>query len=125
MATADPAASELTGLLNQLKSTHPALSVVALISREGRFIASTTISTMQRVRLGATSAASAALGRKGSADLELGTMKHVHIQAENGSLVLVEVGDKALVALLLSGTADIDTVLREVSKVQARLRLLV
>lgn len=119
-----PASSELTTLLEQLKTGHAALVAVALISIEGRFLASTSMSGILRVRIGAISAASAAIGRKGATDLEMGALKHVHIQGDLGSALLVEVTGKAVLTLLVTGQPPLDAILQDVNRMVPRVRFL-
>lgn len=115
----------LTDALRALQGVSPGVSAVVLSSVEGRILASTSLTGMEKVQISAVSAASLAIAGKGTRDLQLGDLKLVHIKGEHGSIVLVGVGRKALLTLIITGEINMDSVLWEARRTAARLETII
>lgn len=115
---------DLIGGLRALQAASPGVSAVTLSTVEGRILGSTATDGSDRLRISAVSAASLAIGRKGTRDLRLGDVRRIHIRGEQGSILIVGVGQAALLALVIEGEVELERLLREVNKASERLEAL-
>ncbi|MDY0088236.1 MAG: roadblock/LC7 domain-containing protein [Coriobacteriia bacterium] len=83
----------------------------ALVSLDGFMIASALPAGMQEDRVGAMSAAILALGERAAAELGRGKLTQVFIEAEQGYVVLVSAGDRAVLTVLANRGAKLGLVL--------------
>ena len=100
-------------MLEALQATNSDIRAVALASIEGRVLESTPLSLTEKVQVGSTAAAVFAISTKMSNYMQLGDAKQAHLKAETGSILLVRVGTRALLAVMLDGSMSVDSVLRE------------
>jgi hypothetical protein len=76
---------------------------------------------MEKVQLGAISAASLAIASKGIGDLQLGTLGQIHIMGDGGSILLLRVGGRAVLTLVVEQGVEIPSILAEARKTASRL----
>jgi predicted regulator of Ras-like GTPase activity (Roadblock/LC7/MglB family) len=117
--------NDVIGALEGLKASSLGVRSVFLSSSQGRFLGSTQLTGTEKVQMAAVSAASIAIANKSVLDLHLGHLGQIHIVADDGSMLLLNVGAKAILSVLLDGTVEIDTILPEVRRAADRLRRLV
>ncbi|HLA76293.1 MAG TPA: roadblock/LC7 domain-containing protein [Vicinamibacteria bacterium] len=122
---AHPSAGELTDALTNLLHAARGLSAAFLATVEGRFLASAGLSGVEQVRLGAIAAATLATASKGAQERHLGALQRVHIVGEAGSILLLQVGPRAILALALAQDANLDAVLGEAGRATPRLEGLI
>ena len=112
---------ELDGVLTSLKSQGHGIRAAFLASSQGSFLGSTAISGMEKVQLGAISAASLAIASKGIGDLQLGTLGQIHIMGDAGSILLLRVGGRAVLTLVVEQGVELPSILAEARKTATRL----
>lgn len=112
---------ELDGILTSLKSQGHGIRAAFLASSQGSFLASTQITGMEKVQLGAISAASLAIASKGIGDLQLGALGQIHIVGDGGSILLLRVGVRAVLTLVVESGVELNLILSEAHKTASRL----
>lgn len=105
------ATDDINKALAGLHSPGSAVKSALLVGADGTLIGSSSSSPTERAQLSAVSAASFAIGRKAARNLTLGDLERIHMKCKGGSVVLVNIDDKGILALVLSDTASPDTVL--------------
>lgn len=121
---ATPAAEDIDGILGCIQANLCGVSGVFLSGVDGRCMGG-RVSGVERVQLSAISAASMAMGKKAADDLQLGDLQQIVINGGRGSIVLLRVGNRAVLTLVLSGTATVDSVLHEARRAVTQLELVV
>ena len=116
IASADDVSKEL----KSLQAASPAISVAFLSGVDGKILGSTTTSGMEKVQLSAISAASLAIAKKATGNLQLGELKQVHIEGDTGSVVLLTVGTQAILSLVVGKQAALEPVMQEARKSRQR-----
>lgn len=95
----------LATVLNELMVSSPDIQATALVSMDGFTMASALPEGMQDDRVGAMSAAILGLGERAAAELGRGHLTQVFIEGEDGYVVLIAAGERAvLTALALPGS---------------------
>jgi predicted regulator of Ras-like GTPase activity (Roadblock/LC7/MglB family) len=120
-----PVASDLVGALEGLKASSLGVRSVFLASSQGRFLGSTQLTGSEKVQMAAVSAASIAIANKSVSDLHIGHLAQVHIVADDGSILMLNVGARAILSVLLDGSVKIESILPEVRRAADRLQRLV
>ncbi len=93
----------LAEALNNLMLVSPDVEAAALVSMDGFVMASALPAGMQEDRVGAMSAAILGLGERAAAELGRGHLTQVFIEGEDGYVILIAAGERAvLTALTLS-----------------------
>ncbi len=111
----------LSEFLNALQTQTRGVRSAFLATSQGRFLGSTQISGMEKVQLGAISAASMAIASKATGDLQLGELGQIHIAGAIGSVLLVRVGVKAVLTLVVEDRAEINQILGEARRAASQL----
>jgi uncharacterized protein len=112
---------DFSDLLKSLQSEVRGVRSAFLATSQGRFLASTHISGMEKVQLGGISAASMAIASKAAGDLQLGELGQIHITGDVGSILLLRVGGKAVLTLVVEDRAEIAQILHEAKRAAAQL----
>jgi predicted regulator of Ras-like GTPase activity (Roadblock/LC7/MglB family) len=107
---------ELGRCLKGLQTQAHGVRAAFLSSSQGSFLASTDISGVEKVRLGAISAASMAIASKAADDLQLGSLGQVHIAGDDGSILLMRVGGKAVLTIVVEDHASLENILHEAKR---------
>jgi predicted regulator of Ras-like GTPase activity (Roadblock/LC7/MglB family) len=116
---------EISFTLDVLKGNARGIRSVFLTSVQGKFLGSTQLTGMEKIQLGGICAASLAIATKGLTDLQLGRLKQVHIVGDGGSILLLNVGLKALLTVVAEDGVNLDPLLEEAKKAALRLTPLV
>jgi uncharacterized protein len=112
---------DLGGLLATLQSEGHGVRAAFLATTQGLFLGSTQITGMEKVQLGAISAASVAIGSKGVGDLQLGQLGQITISGDAGSIVLMRVGSTAVMTLVVEPGVELTSLISEARRTAARL----
>ena len=102
-----PRKQALIDRIKILQRTSPDVEAAALISTDGLIIASALLPDMNEDRVSAMSAAMLSLGEQMGKELGRGTLEQVHIKGENGYVVLIAVGEKAVLTSLVKSQAKL------------------
>ena len=113
---------DLAGFLASLRDSRPGIRSVFLTNSQGRSLASSQLTGVERVQLSGSSAASLAIASKVVNDLQLGTLTQIQVTADRGSVLLLNVGTKAVLTLLVDADAALDLVLSDARRAADRLR---
>jgi predicted regulator of Ras-like GTPase activity (Roadblock/LC7/MglB family) len=96
-----PNQQALIDRIHVLQRSSPDVQAAALISLDGLIIASALLPEISEDRVSAMSAAILSLGEQISKEMGRGSLDQIHIKGENGYIVLMAVGDKAVLTSLV------------------------
>lgn len=103
----------VTPVLKRLNSTSSDIQASAVMSRDGHTLASVLGDSVNSVRLGAMCATLLSLGEKASLELNRGHLKQILIQGEEGYVLLMRIGEKAVLAVVSQPSANLGMMLVE------------
>jgi predicted regulator of Ras-like GTPase activity (Roadblock/LC7/MglB family) len=86
--------------LRQLQASSPDIEASAIVSVDGLIIASALPQGVEEDRVSAMSAAMLSLGERIASELGRGTLEQVYIKGEKGFVILVSVGEEAVLTAL-------------------------
>ncbi|MGD8822026.1 MAG: roadblock/LC7 domain-containing protein [Anaerolineales bacterium] len=86
--------------LRDLQASSPDVEASAVVSVDGLTIASALPSDVEEDRVSAMSAAMLSLGERIANELGRGSLDQVYIRGKNGFVVLMSVGDEAVLTVL-------------------------
>jgi predicted regulator of Ras-like GTPase activity (Roadblock/LC7/MglB family) len=117
-ATARPPSREerLASALDELMVESPDVQAAALVSMDGFTMASALPEGMQEDRVGAMSAAILGLGERAAAELGRGHLTQVFIEGDDGYVVLIAAGSKAVLTTLARTESKLGLVLYDMSQ---------
>jgi predicted regulator of Ras-like GTPase activity (Roadblock/LC7/MglB family) len=117
-ASARPPSREerLAGALDELMAESPDIQAAALVSMDGFTMASALPEGMQEDRVGAMSAAILGLGERAAAELGRGHLTQVFIEGDDGYVVLIAAGSKAVLTTLARTESKLGLVLYDMSQ---------
>lgn len=101
----------LATALDGLMEENPDIQAAALVSLDGFTMASALPEGMQEDRVGAMSAAILGLGERAAAELGRGRLSQVFIEGDDGYVVLIAAGDRAVLTCLAGMEAKLGLVL--------------
>lgn len=101
----------LAAALNQLMEDSQEIQAAALVSLDGFTMASALPQGMQEDRVGAMSAAILGLGERAAAELGKGSLTQVFIEGEDGYVLLIAAGERAVLTCLADTDAKLGLVL--------------
>ena len=104
-----PILKRLNGFSNDIEAS-------AIMTRDGLSIASVMNENVNPDRLGAMCASLLSLGDKTASELERGKLKQVLIECESGSVLIVNIGKSAVLAIVARATSKIGMVFIEARK---------
>jgi uncharacterized protein len=106
-------AGAVTPILKRLNSTSSDIQASAVMSRDGHTLASVLGETVNSIRLGAMCATLLSLGEKASLELNRGKLRQILIQGEEGYVLLLRIGEKAVLAVVSQPGANLGMLLVE------------
>lgn len=112
-------AGALTPILKRLNSTSSDIQASAVMSRDGHTLASVLGDTVNSIRLGAMCATLLSLGEKASLELNRGKLRQILIQGEEGYVLLLRIGEKAVLAVVSQPGANLGMLLVEARRTAA------
>jgi uncharacterized protein len=86
--------------LRDLQASSPDVEASAVVSVDGLTMASALPATVEEDRVSAMSAAMLSLGERISSELGRGTLDQVYIKGEGGYVILMAIGDQAVLTIL-------------------------
>jgi predicted regulator of Ras-like GTPase activity (Roadblock/LC7/MglB family) len=112
-------------LNGRLKSLHDSISeiqAVAVVSVDGLAITSILPSGVEEDRVAAMSAAMLSLGDRISSELGRGVLEQVHIKGEQGYVVLMAVGEDAVLTVMANEQAKLGLIFLEMRRASEDLK---
>ena len=106
-------ATAVTPILKRLNSTSSDIQASAVMTRDGHTLASVLGESVNSVRLGAMCATLLSLGERASLELNRGNLKQILIQGEDGYVLLMRIGEKAVLAVVSQPSANLGMMLVE------------
>lgn len=101
----------LAAALDMLMDNNQEILAAALVSFDGFTMASALPDSMEDDRVGAMSAAILGLGERAAAELGRGALTQVFIEGENGYVLLIAAGDRAVLTCIADKEAKLGLVL--------------
>jgi predicted regulator of Ras-like GTPase activity (Roadblock/LC7/MglB family) len=111
--------------LRDLQASSPDVEASAVISVDGLTIASALPENIEGDRVAAMSAAMLSLGERISGELGRGNLDQVYIRGENGFMILMAVGDEAVLTVLARKQAKLGLLFLDMRRVTQDLTELV
>jgi len=93
--------------LREMQVSSPDIEASAIVSVDGLSIASALPQEIEEDRVSAMSAAMLSLGERIASELGRGALEQVHIKGEKGFVVLMAIGDEAVLTVLASERAKL------------------
>lgn len=113
MTDSNAVATAVTPILKKLNSTSADIQASAVMSRDGHSLATVLGDDINNVRLGAMCATLLSLGEKASVELKRGKLKQILIHGEEGYVLLLRIGEKAVLAVVSKPSANLGMMLVE------------
>ena len=111
----------LAQALDDLMHNDPDIQAAALVSLDGFTMASALPPGMQADRVGAMSAAILGLGERAAAELGRGHLSQVFIEGDNGYVLLMAAGDRAVLTAMADPAAKLGLVLYDMKSTAERI----
>ena len=93
--------------LRDLQTGTPDIEASAVVSVDGLIMASSLPASVEEDRVSAMSAAMLSLGERISSELGRGMFDQVYIRGDNGFVILMSVGDEAVLTALVRESAKL------------------
>jgi uncharacterized protein len=111
-----PKKQALIDRMQALQQSSPDILATAVVSVDGLIIASNLQPEMSEDRVSAMSAAMLSLGEQISKEMGRGSLEQVHIKGDNGYVVLISVGEKAVLTALVNQQAKLGMIFLEMRR---------
>jgi predicted regulator of Ras-like GTPase activity (Roadblock/LC7/MglB family) len=102
--------------LRDLQVSSPAVEATAVVSVDGLSMASSMPANVEEDRVAAMSAAMLSLGERIANELGRGTLAQVYIKGENGYVILMAVGEEAVLTVLARKDAKLGLVFLDMGR---------
>ncbi len=102
--------------LRELQASSPDIEASAVVSVDGLCIASALPREVEEDRVSAMSAAMLSLGERIASELGRGTLNQVYIRGENGYVILMAVGEEAVLTTLAGQQAKLGLILLDMRR---------
>jgi len=102
--------------LRDLQAGTPDIEASAVVSVDGLIMASSLPADVDEDRISAMSAAMLSLGDRISSELRRGTLKRVFIDGSDGIIVLMAVGEDAVLTVLARAPAKLGLIFLDMSR---------
>ncbi|MBN2848157.1 MAG: roadblock/LC7 domain-containing protein [Coriobacteriia bacterium] len=112
---------QLAEALDELMRNDGDIQAAALVSLDGFTMASALPAGMQADRVGAMSAAILGLGERAAAELGRGHLSQVFIEGENGYVLLIAAGSRAVLTAMAEPSAKLGLVLYDMKSTADRI----
>jgi len=116
---------QLTTALNELQSSTTDVEASAVVSVDGLIIASALPSDATEDRVAAMSAAMLSLGERIAMELGRGALEQVYVKGDQGYVILMSVGDEAVLTVLAHSRAKLGLVFLEMRRAVEHLTQLI
>jgi uncharacterized protein len=111
--------------LRDLQASSPDIEASAVVSVDGLSIASALPAGVEEDRVSAMSAAMLSLGERISTELGRGTLEQVYIKGEKGYVVLMSVGEEAVLTALAREQAKLGLIFLDMRRAVEALQRLI
>ena len=91
---------QMVNCLKDLQVSTPDIESAAVVSVDGLIMASSLPAGVEEDRVAAMSAAMLSLGERIATELRRGILDQVYIRGENGHIVLISIGEEAVLTVL-------------------------
>jgi len=109
------------GRLTDLQATSPDIEGSAIVSVDGLSIASALRPDIEEDRVSAMSAAMLSLGERIATELGRGKLDQVYIKGNNGYVILLAIGEHAVLTIMARKEAKLGLILLDMSRAAADL----
>jgi uncharacterized protein len=116
---------QMVGKLRDLQGTTPDVEASAVVSVDGLIIASALPTGVEEDRVSAMSAAMLSLGERISGELGRGMLDQVYVKGVNGYVILMSVGDEAVLTTLVRSNAKLGLIFLDMRRSADQLKELV
>jgi len=107
---------QLVEELKKLQVSSPDIQASAIVSADGLIIASALPRNVEEDRVSAMSAAMLSLGERISLELRRGALDQVYIRGDNGYVMLMAVGDDAVLTIMAGVNAKLGLIFLDVKR---------
>jgi len=90
--------AQIEAILKEIGNGTPDIHGLAVVSSEGLPIASELLGEAEMERVAAMTAAMLAVGQRSAEELDRGTFEQVFIKGEFGAIIIIEIGEEAVLA---------------------------
>lgn len=104
-------------ILKQLNKVSNDIEASSVMSRDGISLAAVMRDKVDQDRLGAMCASMLSLGDKTASELKRGKLKQVLIEGDSGCVLMVQIGDRAVLAVVSKPTSKLGMVFNEARKI--------
>ncbi len=116
---------QMISRLRDLRASTPDIEASAVVSVDGLIIASDLPMDVEEDRVSAMSAAMISLGERIASELGRGTLDQVYIRGNNGYVILMAVGEEAVLTSLSRSDARLGLVFLDMRRAAADLTRLI
>ncbi len=111
--------------LRDLQASSPSVEAAAVVSVDGLSMASSMPASVEEDRVAAMSAAMLSLGERIASELGRGALEQVYIKGQKGYVILMAVGEEAVLTVLAREDAKLGLVFLDMSRAVTDLAKLV
>lgn len=111
--------------LRDLQASSPDVEASAVVSVDGLSIASALPQGVEEDRVSAMSAAMLSLGERIATELGRGTLEQVYIKGESGYVILMSVGEEAVLTVLAREQAKLGLIFLDMRRAAEALQKLI
>ncbi len=111
--------------LRDLQATTPEIEGAGVVSVDGLIMASSLPAGVEEDRVSAMSAAMISLGERISGELGRGMLDQVHIKGNNGYVILMSVGEEAVLTTLVREGAKLGLIFLDMRRTASDLEKLI
>jgi predicted regulator of Ras-like GTPase activity (Roadblock/LC7/MglB family) len=111
--------------LRELQATSPDIEASAIVSSDGLTIASALQQGVEEDRVSAMSAAMLSLGERIATELGRGSLEQVYIKGEQGYVVLMSIGEDAVLTALAREHAKLGLIFLDMRRATEDLKKLI
>lgn len=116
---------KLVDRLRDLQASSPDVEGSAIVSVDGLSIASALHKEIEEDRVSAMSAAMLSLGERIASELGRGILEQVYIRGENGYVLLMAVGEEAVLTVMARQEAKLGLILLDMKRAVKELEALI
>lgn len=111
--------------LREMQASSPDIEASAIVSVDGLSIASALPQEIEEDRVSAMSAAMLSLGERIASELGRGGLEQVYIKGDNGFVILMAIGEEAVLTVLASKKAKLGLIFLDMRRAVEDLRKLI
>ena len=116
---------QMVSRLREMQAASPEIEASAVVSVDGLIMASALPAEVEEDRVAAMSAAMLSLGERIAGELGRGTLDQVYIKGENGYVILMAVGEEAVLTVLARKDAKLGLIFLDMGRAVEDLEKLV